>query len=294
MAASLTTLGTPRAPGWSREWFARVEAEEQQLNRRICGGVTPAMTPCTLSSDHSSGRCRFHGGTPNIGPPADNLNARVHGLYSRRLQRCGVQCPLWESCGFASDDILALPVKQRPYCAYEREEYAALVAFYFKDELEPEIAWEDDGDAENDHDDWGSSLSRSECPEPFLMHQLVLLTVMCTRAAAVLGNATLTDAVEVESERYRMKTVKPGAALEAFLRIAREFRGLRAVISTKKLIPEPRKMGLASRYRDLMIKTRGVEEEAIAETERRRKEEAGIGFRVSGVADENGATRDSE
>lgn len=266
MPRRTTTLGTPAAPSWSAEWFARVEAEEQTLNRRICGAATPNMTPCTLASDHPSGRCRYHGGVPNVGPPHENENARIHGLYARRLQRCGPHCPLWDSCPFAGGDVLELPPKQRPICAYERDEYAALVKHYFKDDLEPPVDDDDgDGDESTPYRSVWDRMSSSECPEPFLMHQVVLLTIMQTRAAAALSLRTLTDTVEVDSPGYKMKTARPDAALEAFIRIAREYRALRAVIDTKKLIPAPKAMGIGSRLKPLMLRGRQALENSIVD-----------------------------
>lgn len=261
----LTRLGTPCSRRWPEAWVRRVEEAEEELGRRVCGAATWDGGPCVLAADHDSGRCRYHGGHANTGAPLGSENARVHGLYARRLQRCGPHCPLWESCAFADDDVLALPKRQRPVCAYEREEYAALVQHYFKDDIDAQPVGFDE-----DEDDYDTSFEL-ECPEPFLMHQLVLLTIMQTRAAAVLSHQALTDAVEIASQSYNMKSAKPGAALEAFLRIAREYRGLRAVVDTKKLIPPPRVQGIGSRLRPLMKKIDGVVEEAIAETERRRK-----------------------
>ncbi|NUM56725.1 MAG: hypothetical protein HUU46_24110 [Candidatus Hydrogenedentes bacterium] len=265
MPQPTTTLGTPAAPSWSAEWLARVDTEERSLRRRICGAMTPGATPCTLESGHPSGRCRYHGGVPSVGPPSDNQNARIHGLYARRLQRCGPHCPLWKSCPFSGDDVLALPEKQRPICAYERDEYAALVKHYFKEDVEPAADRPDDNDGECDDETGDATWARrsvwdlpapSECPEPFLLHQLVLLTIMQTRAAAVLSEMTLTATVEVDSPNYKMRSAKPAAALDAFIRIAREYRALRAVIDTKKLNPAPQEMGIGSRLRPLMLRAR--------------------------------------
>ena len=290
MARRATALGTLAAPGWSRDWLARVDKDELALGRRICGAMSPNMTPCTLVSDHRSGRCRYHGGVPDVGPPNDNENARVHGLYSRRLQRCGTHCPLWESCAFSGEDVLALPVKQRPHCAYEREEYAALIRHYFKEELDPPE------DGFDDEDDCRSSRRYSpsfkmECPEPFLMHQLIMLTIMTTRAAAVLSHGALTDAVEVASANYNMKSAKPGAALEAFIRIMREYRGLRSVIDTKKLVPPPQMLGIGSRMKPLLKKAEGAIEEALVETGRARNARDEEAIRL---AAENARTPESE
>ncbi len=97
-APRTTPRGTPCALSWDDAWVAQVDAREQNLNRRVCGARTIGGTPCPLPSDHPSGRCRHHGGFALTGAPADNRNAIVHGLYSRRLMICGSHCPAWQSC----------------------------------------------------------------------------------------------------------------------------------------------------------------------------------------------------
>ena len=118
-----TTLGTPCSVKWTPEWRDRIDHDERQLNRRICGAHTPACTPCKLSSTHPNGRCRFHGGHPDIGAPLGNRNAVIHGLYSRRLKQCGIHCPLWSACPMAGPDVLALDPTERPACVYEQQDY---------------------------------------------------------------------------------------------------------------------------------------------------------------------------
>jgi hypothetical protein len=51
-----TALGTPCSPQWSGDWIARVEEAEKQIGRRICGGHGYDGTPCTVPSNHPSGR----------------------------------------------------------------------------------------------------------------------------------------------------------------------------------------------------------------------------------------------
>jgi len=110
-----TPRGTPCAASWGDAWVAQIDAREQALGRRICGARTVGGTPCPLPSDHASGRCRHHGGFALTGAPADNRNAVVHGLYSRRLMICGSHCPAWQSCpmgggsAFRAEDDDALP-----------------------------------------------------------------------------------------------------------------------------------------------------------------------------------------
>jgi len=121
-----TTLGTPCSDKWDREWVEQVDHTEQQLGRRICGAHSPAWTPCKLGSTHKNGRCRFHGGAKGIGAPLGNRNAIIHGLYSRRLQRCGLHCPLWQWCPQSGKDVLELEERERPPCVYEAQEYDAV------------------------------------------------------------------------------------------------------------------------------------------------------------------------
>jgi hypothetical protein len=224
--------------------------------------------------------------------------------------------------------VLALPVKGRPVCAYEREEYVELMKHYFKgEEVREDLATEGtesterekaragigfrgpgsaegkassagfvgkvvDGGALDDSGDWDDGVEEDAnvdaslglrfpgkgdgCPEPFLMHQLVLLTIMQTRAAAVLSQGALTDSVEVDSPGYKMKTAKPGAALEAFIRIAREYRALRGIIDLKKLMPAPTSMGIGSRLRPLMLRGRAALAEALVDLDAVEKEKAPV------------------
>ena len=215
-----TKRGTPHAKTWTPDWIDRVEDVEAGLDHRICGAQTPAGCPCTLQSDHPTGRCRFHGGTDLIGAPDGNQNARIHGLYSRRLQTCGPHCPLWESCAFANDDVLAMDPKQRPKCAYEQQEYDAVI-----ESMLPEKAPETPFITEYrekyfpDH--------KSHGPDIHFAHTIALLQVMMSRAAAALSHGQFTDTVTSKSNRYQMQTTKVHAALQAFLRITREYRTMR-------------------------------------------------------------------
>ena len=122
----LTDLGTPVSPRWSEYWIELVNETEARLERRCCGAHAPDDLPCELESTHESGRCRFHGGAPNSGAQNGNANARLHGLYSKRLQRCGNHCTKWKTCPHGGDDVDALPLEKRPYCPYEVEELDAL------------------------------------------------------------------------------------------------------------------------------------------------------------------------
>jgi hypothetical protein len=107
------------AKSWNEVWRERVREKEIQLGRPICGARTAVGAPCTLGSDHPSGRCAFHGGHHDAGAPVGNRNAMTHGLYARRLQTCGEHCLLWEHCPYASEEVVKLPVNNRPHCVYE-------------------------------------------------------------------------------------------------------------------------------------------------------------------------------
>lgn len=285
-----TPLGTPCSPHWSADWIACVEAVEQELARRVCGGYGYDEEPCPIASTHPSGRCRFHGGAKRTGGQFDNGNARIHGLYARRVKRCGPECPLWDSCPTAGDDVAELPLRKRPACAYEREEYLELLNFYFRavpvgpddlDHAEP-----DDDSGEEGHDPSDPPFEpialdediRFVFPdlrnvsEPYLLHQIIVLQLMVSRAAATLAGSPLTDRVEVDYQNYQMKTLKPGAALEAFIRLAREYRCLRSMIDTKKLLPTPEPMGLGSRMKPLVTKYGAAIERAIREVDKEDRE----------------------
>ncbi|MDX9972086.1 MAG: HGGxSTG domain-containing protein [FCB group bacterium] len=119
----LTRCGTPISASWDDAWAANVEATELRLSRRICGARTIDGEPCTLFSDHPSGRCRYHGGHSLTGAPAANRNAYLHGLFVRRLRDCGPHCPRFDRCPFAGDDVVDIPASQRPFCPYELTEY---------------------------------------------------------------------------------------------------------------------------------------------------------------------------
>jgi hypothetical protein len=202
-----TGLGTLCSLAWNNEWIAKVNAAEAQLGRRICGARTVAGTPCAFESNHSSGRCRFHGGFELTGAPIGNRNAVLHGLYSRRLQICGAHCPLWESCPCSGEDVLAAPPKERPTCPYEQTEYNAFVS---------------DAARKSDY---------TQSPDPLdrhMIHLLGLLHVMTNRAAAALRMQPLIETVTATSADYRMESVKVNTVLQAFLRIAREYRCFRA------------------------------------------------------------------
>ena len=213
-ADRITDLGTRCSRAWDADWIAVVNAAEARLGRRICGARTLNGTPCTLESNHRNGRCRFHGGFALTGAPHGNRNALLHGLYSRRLQVCGTHCPLWETCPCSDDDVLALSPKERPTCPYEQTEYNAFVT---------------DATAKSD---------ATPDPDPLdlhTIHTMALLHVMTNRAAAALSVNPLTETMTVSSGDYHMETLKLNTLLQAFLRVAREYRAFRAMFDQNHL-----------------------------------------------------------
>ena len=209
-----TTLGTPISKKWDTDWIEAVNATESDLGHRCCGAHARDDTPCQLGASHANGRCRFHGGRPNIGAPKGNTNARIHGLYARRLQTCGEHCPNWTSCPLAGEDVLKLSEKHRPICAYEQEEHDLIDRLEKQSTPLPSRRY--DTAPERD-------------PHPFLpemtclRENLHLLQIMVTRAAKAL-NPGLTQDLSVRSDTYALDTSKPSAALQAFQILSREHR----------------------------------------------------------------------
>jgi len=255
--AMMTDLGTPGAGGWPLVWFERVNGLEHELGRRICGGVCADGAPCRRVSTHSSGRCSHHGGNHLTGAPKGNENARIHGLYSRRLQRCGESCVLWGACPFAEDDLLEIPLSNRPNCVYEQTEYDRLVDHY---------------------------VGKDEGVDVHLAHSVALLQVMVSRAAAALSLDGFTETTRASGEQYSMESSKMSAALQAFLRLAREHRQYRhelmqEIAAAEEKTANQKPVGLADRVRPLLKKAEGVLEDAIAYEKRRRAAlKAGVPF----------------
>ena len=246
--AMMTDHGTPRANGWPLVWFERVNALEHELGRRICGGVSPDGAPCRRTSTHSSGRCSHHGGNHLTGAPNGNENARIHGLYSRRLQRCGQNCLLWGACPFAEDDLLEIPLSNRPNCVYEQTEYDHLVDHY---------------------------VGKGEGVDVHLAHTVALLQVMVSRAAAALSLDGFTETTRASGAEYSMESSKMSAALQAFLRLAREHRQYRRelmheIAAAEDKTASQKPLGLPDRVRPLLKKAEGVLEDAIAYAKRRQ------------------------
>jgi hypothetical protein len=194
--ARVTALGSPCSKAWDDEWVAVVEAAEQEAGQRICGARTIEGVPCPLPPNHANGRCRFHGGFDLTGAPKGNRNAIIHGLYSRRLQVCGPHCAQWAKCPCAGEDVAAVAVTFT--CPYEQAEYNTVVT---------------DGLA---HAGRKSPLAKH------LVHTIALLQVMLSRASVAVREGMLTE--DVHSKDSTVLSSKPSAALQAFLRIAGEYR----------------------------------------------------------------------
>ncbi len=298
-----TRMGTPHAHTWDDEWADRVQQREAELGRRICGAKTLAGNPCTLTSRHKTGRCAFHGGTDAIGAPVGNSNARIHGLYARRLQRCGTHCPMWQHCPFANAQVLKLDPPERPNCAYETAEYEEVLQALEKEQPGGTPTPFGDPDYSNPGNasvsvmcDAGQELpefdedtrprrSLAFPREPRVersniqLHNLALLQVMVSRAAAALSVVPLTDDVTSDTERYHMHTTKVHAALEAFIRLTREHRATLAQYhreqeDARKARVETAKNGYVPSLADLaapiLERADGVLEEAIAAENERR------------------------
>ena len=259
-----TKLGTPCSAKWPAHWIEIVDRVEAQEGHRICGAHSTAGTPCrlepaTITHPHGftvighdtpktpppdNGRCRFHGGAAGIGAPLGNRNAIIHGLYSRRLQRCGKHCPVWQWCPAAGKDVLALAPNERPLCVYEKEEYNALTLSSEKEKgsKEKSMPGNDEGgtrsrasarDANESTSALASSGSIFSSPKEnveesplvaVLHHNIATFQVMLTRAQTALGIVRLTQETHANSENYSMTSPKVSALLQAEMRIARELR----------------------------------------------------------------------
>ena len=193
-----TKLGTPCAPTWPTGWVDQVEAAEAELGHRICGAIGPDGAPCPMPSDHASGRCKYHGGSPCTGAQPGNKNSTKHGLYSRRLRICGSHCPKRHTCPSYDERLLEFPKTKWPTCPYEQEEYDNLTR---------------------------SLLPQGQDHSPLyehMVHTTALLSVMASRAAAVLSMHTLVTVTHVQFHDYSMESHKVSALLQAFLRLTSE------------------------------------------------------------------------
>ncbi|HPO16190.1 MAG TPA: hypothetical protein PLI09_22335, partial [Candidatus Hydrogenedentes bacterium] len=156
-----------------------------------------------LAPEHKNGRCRFHGGFDLTGAQPGNRNAVIHGLYSRTLQRCSPKCPNWTHCPLAMPQVAELPPAKAPTCPYEATQYQTALT----DTLE-----------------CAAHLACSNNLDHHTAHTIAMLQVMMNRAATTLSNASLIDATETLTKDQIKETLKPSAALTAFLRLSSEYR----------------------------------------------------------------------
>jgi len=198
-----TQLGTPHSPAWDAAHIALVEAAELQLNRPICGARTLSGKPCLLAPNHENGRCKYHGGFNLTGAQPGNRNAVVHGLYSRAIQTCGDHCPMWKTCPCAAPEVMKLDPKDRPQCPYEVAAFNATVT-----DLRAKLAARPHADPMEQH----------------IVSEMATMRVIQMRAATALSVKSVVDATIVTSENRGTSTMKPGAYLQAYLRIASEQR----------------------------------------------------------------------
>jgi hypothetical protein len=210
-----TKRGTPYSKKWDQKWRDFVDTVEDQKNRRCCGAHAPDGTPCQLMSTHENGRCRFHGGVHGIGAPKDNVNARIHGLYSRRLQQCGSHCPQWKTCLFAGPDVLKLDPAHRPLCAYEQREIDMLHELDQKAEGPLIHLWPEDPEPAGNPD---------HSHVVSLQANLNIMQVMITRASAAIAVNGMASETNVNAKNYKMTSEKTSAALTAFNALTREYR----------------------------------------------------------------------
>ena len=198
-----TERGTPISPQWDDEWIACVEKTEETIGKRCCGARVNEIFSCELEASNKNGRCRFHGGGLGSGAQKGNTNARIHGLYARRLQQCGEHCAHWQSCPFAGNDVRKLPQPKRPHCTYEIQEMEHLRA-----------------------------LDSQAHAKPYPMHaqltslreNLNMLQIMITRAANALAGGQLSTRIIQQSEAYYAQNEKPSALLQAHQLLTREHR----------------------------------------------------------------------
>ncbi|MCC6154794.1 MAG: hypothetical protein IT367_13590 [Candidatus Hydrogenedentes bacterium] len=211
----LTPLGTPLSSAWDAAHIALVEAREAELDRRICGARTLSGVPCSLGPNHENGRCKYHGGFNLTGAPVGNRNATVHGLYSRAIQVCGEQCPMWNTCPCASPEVAKLPGPERPQCPYEVAAYNAALT-------DARAGLAARVEKENRAADQPACVAQPMADQAACT--LAMMQVMVLRASAALAVKPMVDMSVVTSEKYNSTSAKPSAYLQAFMRISSEQR----------------------------------------------------------------------
>lgn len=212
--ARFTAFGSPCSPAWDDDHIALVEATEARLNKRICGARTLSGGPCLLAPNHENGRCKYHGGFNLSGAQPNNRNAIVHGLYSRAIQTCGEQCPMWKTCPLSSPEVAKLDPKERPQCPYEVAAFNAAVT-----DVRAQLASRPAAA--------GRALPESETAQPMDTHvagEVAMMRVVLMRAGAALAVKPVVDVTVVTGEKHNAHSTKPSAYLQAFLRVSSEHR----------------------------------------------------------------------
>ena len=210
----LTAMGSPCSPVWDEAHVAVVEAAEARLEKRICGARTLSGNPCLLTPNHENGRCKYHGGFNLTGAQPGNRNAMVHGLYSRAIQTCGEQCPMWKTCPLASQEVAKLDPKERPQCPYEIAAFNAAAT-----DLRAQLAGRPASA--------GRALPENEAAQPMDTHvagEVAMIRVVLMRAGAALAVKPVVDVSVVTGEKHNSHSTKPSAYLQAFLRVSSEHR----------------------------------------------------------------------
>ncbi|MDZ4858303.1 MAG: HGGxSTG domain-containing protein [Candidatus Hydrogenedentes bacterium] len=221
-----TPLGTPCSPAWDDAHIALVEAEETKRESRICGARTLSSGVCALAPNHDNGRCKFHGGFDLTGGQPGNRNAVIHGLYSRCVQACGDQCPMWKTCPCAGPEVLKLSPPDRPRCPYETVEYNTALT----DSL--------------------SKLDRHQHDDATLRHtahHVAMLQVMLLRAAAAIAENPFIDNAVTTTGNYHKIHRKESPYLLAFMRITSELRRTLKLLEPKS----PRALSVPERHAQL-------------------------------------------
>ncbi len=213
-----TSMGTPCSPQWDDDWIDLVDETEVRLEHRCCGAHAPDEMPCELEASSKNGRCRIHGGGLKSGAQKGNTNAMIHGLYSRRLQRCGSHCPLWEVCPYSGKDVQTLEPHKRPACFFGTEELDALRKL--------------DATAHPDYKPLENRDLDELKADPYPMHaQLIglrenlnMLQIMITRAARALSVNKLSVGHYHHKGTQYSAHEKTSALLQAHKMLMREYR----------------------------------------------------------------------
>jgi len=221
-----TKMGTPCSPQWCEDWIDAVNDVEQEVGHQCCGARIKQIIPCEMRPSSPNGRCRFHGGAMNSGAQKGNTNARIHGLYARRLQQCGGHCPHWNTCPMVDDEVKNIPDNKRPPCAYEVQELDMLRSL---DDAahHPHIPLED-----RPLKDLKKERYPVHAQLVSLRENLHMLQIMITRTANAVSITSLTTQTVQQTDTYYASHEKPSALLQAHQMLTREHRRYMALYNT--------------------------------------------------------------